>query len=353
MATLVDVSLGIETIERLLVDVYRVDVRKALDPLDPQDYLRIVKRCRDALRRAVQGAEAQALGKALRRLDVDWKRLTDAQRKRVAEAANESLRDVPARVLPQVNSVLRTRWIEVVQGAKRKLFEVNGAQLGVDLKAVDMRVLDYSLRAQSSYFKDEFDQRRDDFSAKARQIVEDGLKRGASRHELGAQLERAMTAASINRSRAYCDVVSSAMMGRARSYGSLAAYEDLEIERYIFEAVLDEVTTPICRFMHGRFFSVERALTLQREVSETGNPEDVKYKMPWVRTGRDDEGNQQLYFKDKEGKRVVIADVVQNAQGTQERGEYKQRLSDIELMAYGVMVPPLHGHCRSRIVADL
>lgn len=349
-----DGACGVQAIDYLLSKVYRVRIDKALNPLNPRDYLVLVKRFKDALRKVTGDAEKPAIASAMSKLNVDWARMTEAQRKRVAAAANDALRGVPTVIAPQVETLLKARWIEVVQGARTAIAAETRMAVTTNFLAVDKGILDYAVRAQNLYFKDEYNKRADAFGQKARDIVERGLREGVGRKALGAQIEQAMLAANINRSRAYCDLIASTFMNRSRTYGSLSAYDELQIETYTFEAVLDEVTTAVCRFNHGRRFPVKKPLDKMRSLADTKQPEEIKYALPWVHEGKDQDGNAILYYKDKAGERVVIADVLRSGVGVKDdQGSYKQRMSDAQLVAAGAILPPLHGNCRSRIVADL
>ena len=74
---------GIDAIDYLLREVYKIEVSKALNPLDDGDFLVISARLSEALRKAVAGEEGKALTAALNALDVKWTDLTTAGRGRV------------------------------------------------------------------------------------------------------------------------------------------------------------------------------------------------------------------------------------------------------------------------------
>ena len=117
------------------------------------------------------------------------------------------------------------------------------------------------------------------------------------------------------------------------------------------EAVLDEVTTDICRFLHGKIFAVSQGLK-QFETVEA-NPDDLGNLAPWVRSARDDEGRKTL-FVEQNGKRRPIAEVTRSGFGTADsQGEYGRTLSNEELSNLGISYPPFHGLCRSDLVAIL
>jgi hypothetical protein len=139
---------------------------------------------------------------------------------------------------------------------------------------------------------------------------------------------------------------------RGRTYTQLAAFDEADVERYRFEAVLDEVTSEVCRFMHGKVFSVERAMKRFREVERARDPERIQDLQPWVQVGADDDGNQVLFYE-RGDRRRVVAQVDEPAVGERDEvGDYSRQMSPDQLEAAGVTVPPLHGRCRSSIVVE-
>jgi hypothetical protein len=79
-----------------------------------------------------------------------------------------------------------------------------------------------------------------------------------------------------------------------------------------FNAVEDDKTSQICRDMDGKQWNAMDLLNLIDNIAIAG-PEQVKRLSPWVKPA------------DIEGK------------------------TDDELVAMGVCIPPLHGHCRSQL----
>ncbi len=77
------------------------------------------------------------------------------------------------------------------------------------------------------------------------------------------------------RSPAYWDVVAGSFVGRGRSFSQLSAYAEAAITSYRIVAVLDEVTTPTCRFLDGKTFSVSRGLELFDRVE--ANPDSIDW----------------------------------------------------------------------------
>ncbi len=112
----------------------------------------------------------------------------------------------------------------------------------------------------------------------------------------------------------YWRVVANANASRAFHYGMLKAAQFQGFTGYKFVAILDERTSDICRELDGRSWHLADAVNLMDSLAGSDDPDAAKTIMPWVK----------------------VEDV---------RG-----LSNDALRDKGVMVPPLHGNCRSTIV---
>ncbi len=342
---------GAEAAEDLIREVFRVDVAKVLDPLDPGDFLRIVYRLQKTLLGLTGPAEAVAMAAALDALDIDWTTASAEKAEAVMRAANKALAHTPDKVLPSIQKVLNASYSTITSGTIKKTAERFSLDVSSSLTVQDKKVAAHAAKSQGHYVRDEYGKRADAASKKARDIVAKGLKDGLGRVEIGGQLEAAMATMNANRSRAYYNMVSSVYAGRARQYGSLRSYDDAGFDLYTFEAVLDEVTTLQCRFMHGRSFKVKADLDRYKKVAAAKDPEDVRFIQPWLNVGKDASGNEVLYLKKPDGTRDELATVDEDARGElDEVGAFSSKLTDAQLQAKGCTCPPLHGNCRSTIV---
>lgn len=343
---------GIEAADELLRDVYRIDVTKALDPLDKRDFLVIVQRIARALHGVSREAEADALRHALDRLDVDWPNLAPAARTQVIRAARQALGGVAKQVLPRIDQVFEVEAKNVVERSRRSAIKQFGLHLSADTTKTDDRIAKFVRESQGNFIRDEYGRRQDAFSDRARDLVASGLEKGLGRDDLVEELTSDLATAAASRSQAYWETVAMSFANRGRTYTQLAAFDDADIQRYRFEAVLDEVTSEVCRFMHGRVFSVERAMERFRDVERARDPERIQDLQPWVQVGADDAGNQVLFYE-RGDRRRVVAQVDEPAVGERDEvGDYSRELSTDQLEAAGVTVPPLHGRCRSTIVVE-
>ena len=326
--------------ENIVKSVYNVDIHKAINPLSPKGFLVLVARLSAALQLATNETETKALQRSLNALDIDWVNVSDAERERAQRAAHKALGlAVPGNV-KRTGTILRatdTVLLPNVKTSTIKKFNIKG--IASSLTERDKRT-SKSLTTNTSFFvRDGYDNIHDKFSEKARGIVDDSLKKGLSSFEISVKLEKALPSAS--RKSGYWDMIAMTFSNRSRTYAMLNSFEEAGIESYRFEAVLDEATSKICQFMHGTVFSVPRNTRRIEQVVADDDPTIVKDLQPWMSQGRDEKGQQILYFN-KGGARTKVAEI---------RGDgFSNALSPAALDAVGVNMPPLHGHCRSTII---
>jgi SPP1 gp7 family putative phage head morphogenesis protein len=342
---------GADAAEDILRDVFRVE--KALDPLDADDFMSIVRRLSRAVRGVARPAEDAALRRALERLDVDWPNLAPQARDQVIRAAKQALSAVDEQVLPKVDEIFEVEAENVVGRTRRSTVRRLGLRIGADTTRSDERVAKFVRESQGNFVRDEYGRRREAFSDQAKDIVASGVERGLGRDDIVADLSSAMAREAFDQSRDYWEVVSMVFTNRARTYTQLGAFGESGIERYRFDAVLDEVTSEVCRFMHGKVFTVERAVDRFRDVERARDAEAIRDVQPFVQVGADRDGNQVLFYE-RGGRRRAVAQVDEPAVGARDEvGRYSRALSPVQLEAAGVTVPPIHGRCRSTIVAEV
>lgn len=175
-----------------------------------------------------------------------------------------------------------------------------------------------------------FDQRADEWLAKDTlfwvgqawdnklgQDIADGargaLEHGFGRRDLSAYLRDTLT--QFDRPDAYWDVVSSAAIVRGRSYGAVSGFQHAGVKELRFVAMGDERTSDVCLEMNGKVFPVSAAIRAAAAAMAAKTPDEMKDAHPWV----------------------TLSDV--------------QGLDPATLAAAGIILPPLHGNCRSRVVA--
>jgi SPP1 gp7 family putative phage head morphogenesis protein len=132
--------------------------------------------------------------------------------------------------------------------------------IGAEFNAIDRRVIDHVTSSQGNFVRDEYGRRIESLGEEARRIVAAGLEEGLGRDDIAHALEQAARATLIDRAPFYWETVAASFIAQGRSYAQMSSYAEAGIRQYRIEAVLDEQTTNICRYLHGKTFSVADAI---------------------------------------------------------------------------------------------
>ena len=336
--------------DEILSRYLRHDVAKAkLNPLDRRDFTAIVRRISGAVGTAAGDAQTKALRAALPRLDINWPALSNEQRDAAYRAIHEALGAGAPRIAEAVDVVLRGEAPGLAGDVRAAATDRYRLHIPSSLSLVDQHAVEHAATTQANFVRDGFGQRSEAYSERARGIVSSGLERGLGRDDIAADLADELETA-VGRGESYWQVVAGAFAGNARSYSLVSSFGDAGIKRLRYSAVLDAVTSDVCRFLDGRVFEVPAARKLLDSVATMDDPEDVVAARPWASLGKDADGNPYLYYRQGDS-RQVIAQVDRSGVGADDdKGEYSDAMSDDALAAAGVMVPPMHGSCRSTLV---
>lgn len=356
----VDCACGASAAAHILSVGLGVELRKAdPNPLDQATFDRIVAALANELSGEISGNEARAMTAALNKLNVRWDRMTGADIDRVIESARRSIAAIPSnKVIKPIKQRLRVEGDVVMRGSRKgeigRMKASIGAQINVDLTLGDQRVLDHMVDSQALFVRNEYGRRSVQFSRRARAIVSKQLADGVGTDQITDVLHRELR--SAGRTKPYWNVIAGVFVNRARTYGQLASYEEAGIQRFVFEAILDEVTTDQCATLHGRTFEVAAGLDRYRQVAESGDPESVIDLQPWIKVGRDpDTGAKIMFTQNRGGVRQFVGEIVQSRVGQLDStGKQRNVVSTAALQdVIGAFMPPLHARCRSTIVADV
>jgi hypothetical protein len=280
---------------------------------------------------------------------VDWPNISEARRTAVIAAARRSVVAAAPAAAARTGKILEVEFPKLITGTKAAMQQTTNLAAGVVLNQVDKKVIDAVLDGHGQNVLNRFGRRSLNLSEDAREIVASGLKRGLGREAIAAELAGKLTSAS--QSFNYWRTTANAMANRARSYGSISFMAEAGVQRYTVEAVLDKNTTVQCRFMHGKEFTVQGAQQNFLNTAATGN---VQTSQPWMQMGKDDQGNEVIYYKDDQGERQNVANVTSNASGkVNQTGSFSKTATNDQLQQAGIDTPPFHGNCRTTIIADV
>jgi hypothetical protein len=125
----------------------------------------------------------------------------------------------------------------------------------------------------------------------------------------------------------------------------VSAYAEAGLERYRILAVMDAHTTPLCRFLNGRTFSVRMALDRFDVIDRLEDPEEIKNALPWGREARDPKTGTIHIYVARGDTRTTVATYEPS-----EPTRIRAAVSDEALEGIWGF-PPYHGLCRSTTVA--
>lgn len=289
--------------------------------------------------------DARARAKALRDLKgVDWGNSTPKQRAAVIATATAAI-GISTAALGRLKRSLKTTSKKMLRTVYRDQSRALGIQ--VAFSNLDDKFSERLVTSSANFITDEYGRRRDDVTAQARKIVKDGLDKGLGNVAIASDLSRMVSAQTIGRSKAYWRVTANAFVQRTRSFGQLSSFSQAGIESYIIEAIMDERTTEICRYLDGKRMSTSTSLAQFEEVDSGG---DVKEVNPWVQQSGD------TLFVQPGSTKQAVARIDEPGFGTQSPGKYTPSPrydTDQKLNNLGLSFPPFHGLCRTTLVADI
>lgn len=327
------------------------------DPLTPTGFDAVVLGVLEAIKGEVAGVEADAMRAMLAGLEVDWAKLSAADRtKKVRNAAKYWLAIAERRTPPAVGKVLAAKGAGVAALTKAASAKTHKLRINPSFSLADQVAVDFLAQSQAHYIRDALGNRMEGLSGVARTVVASGLERGLDRYDIGRNLATALNHTAAARADSYWRVVASTFVARSRAWSVTSSFQEAGIGSFQLEAVLDEITTEACRHLHGRVFSTGAAMARYQEVAASPDPEAVKQLQPWVysaKTGEraaDGSDERALFYKHGD-QRIAIATVLQPGFGKKDAvGTYQPLMSGDALQKAGIMTPPFHGHCRTTLV---
>jgi len=340
------IAAGRRATERVLAGL-GVPVAKAMNLATATGFDQAVARLASLLRRRAEPREVEAVRAAVAELDVDWRRTTAEQRRRLIAAAMEAAGRRTALVPQQIRASLRSAGHDVIDATRSHARRAHGLAIGAEFSALDGRVVDHVVRSHGNFVRDAYGRRLDAFGQRARTVVAEGLAAGLGRDDIAANLARAARAELVERAPYYWETVASSFIGRGRSFGQLSSYAEAGIERYQVIAVLDERTTAFCRFVHLKTFSVGVGLDLFTEL-ERAEPEAIRQRTPWVRERTS--GDRHVLYVDHASGRRDLATVLRSVGARDDVGHFRALADDSALIDLGLTFPPFHGHCRTACI---
>jgi SPP1 gp7 family putative phage head morphogenesis protein len=143
---------------------------------------------------------------------------------------------------------------------------------------VDYRAMDWLEETNIYWIGKHYDSQVVDRLKKAGyQVIEDGL----ARDEAGKVLKELFTD-QFKKSNSYWEGLSNHIVTQSREFGAIEAYVKAEVTQYRIDAVLDDRTSDICRYLDGTIYEVSKAVEMRDRVMSAATPEaSIKIKK-WI-----------------------------------------------------------------------
>lgn len=346
-------SGAVDAADDILKKIYRVDVRKALDPLDHGDFEKICKHLADSFWKESFPLESSAYKKAIESLDVDWSGISADARHKVLDKAKSYL--VPDKVIPpKLDQTIEMNAKDIYVKSKSKTILKYDLKIPSSFNQRDDKAIDFIVKSQGHYIRNAAGDRAEGWAGVARGLVQEGLENGHGSAQIAEKLASVIGVdPSMKKSEGYWNMIAMVFANRARTTSQLLSYHEAGIQVYSWESVMDEATSVQCRFMHGRKFPVHLAVASIQAVEDAGDPESIEEITPFVQFGKDG-GDKAIYYGGRgKSPRTTIAYVEHNAVGQKDNpGKFSGHMGTGDLAAAGITCPPIHGRCRSTIIPD-
>lgn len=328
-------------------------IRKVLNPNLERDFMILVEREGRKLANKSAPILKEFYEEILGRLDANWVDLPASHREAMLNSTIRLLdrrfpeEAIQEELMPTVGRSSKSTIKKSAAGFEK----THGLGRVFTWTSDDDEMVEIIKSSSTNYVRTINGQVSDSVSRLSRDVVAQGLKEGLSNEEIAHSLHRQFGETIGRTNLNYWRTVSSSYTGRSRSYGHLSSLDRAGFQRFQIIAVLDEVTTPTCRFLHGKRFSVGRGLGILRSIGELKQPEDIIYTQPWFRVKRSPEGLHSISVPHKTRGLVTVATETRSGYGTvDDTGEWDAKVSDPQLANLSVSPPPFHGGCRSTSV---
>ena len=291
--------------------------------------------------------EDAAVADAMRRLDIDWRGVTGAAREKAITGAGSALALVAAAAVPIVSRILGAKAPTLIGDTKASMVRTHSLGIRSSLSLRDERIAQWVKDSNTLFVRDAYKNRDAVFSERARQVVASGLDKGLGRDEIARDLKAITDGTRAARSVAYWRDIAATFANRARSATQIGALSEAGFTRWRRQSMLDEASCGACRALHNMTWTVKDTERRITQAANLSDPEDVKRLTPFVHEGVDDEGKPALWFRNAEGGKQIVANIIQSAGNRwNATGTYDWKMTPDEIGAAGADLPPSHCKCR-------
>jgi len=274
-----------------------------------------------ALQAALEERDVERVRTAIiQQLQRTWSEETEQALQEALEALDgQAITDETiAQMQGQLRASLGPRFARLQSEMLTSAFEaanlIGKQQAGVDIEIAfgfeDRRAINAVTENSTFWIGNHYDR---DVQGRVRKVAEDLLEEGAGAFRTGRRFAEEF-GEEFNKSQNYWDLLGTVTTTRSRSFGQLQSLIDAGAEAVEIDAVIDHRTSDICEAADGIVIPIDAIRGQRDSLLEADDPTAWKEIAPWP--------------SDDEAKDWGTEDFIEN----------------------GVMIPPLHGHCRSGLV---
>lgn len=296
---------------------------------------------------AVESGLQKDLDVAFRLLNADWSKLSYDEQARVISSVGNLIDKRYAKAALRARKTMNKFGTLVAKTTRSKNKVLHNLNIDASLSSEDLRFVSTQANASSWYIKDKGGKLTTLFREDAQSILTVGAREGLDPKRVSDDLFNLYKGSVVGRPKSYFQLVAGASLVRSRSYSDIDSYYDAGVSTFIFRSVMDNRTSEQCRLLNGKEFSIKEQkarLGLLESVSSE-DPEQVKEITPWLTEKKI--GDERFLGYKKRDRFMKVARINRYGAGTKRSGQYEQLKTDEELAAAGVVVPPVHGNCRS------
>jgi hypothetical protein len=341
-----DVDFMVEIIAQLEDLKQLTELEKASnDPHTAVGYQKYIRALIQKWQTELGAVEGEYLDAYIDRLsEVDWSKKSDKYIQAEFDILANFIPPCVLKVLPKIQTIGSKTSIEIAIRTRETMIEAKGFDVEMDFNLKDTKAIKNLGSMGSKQMPMTFMK----LSAVAANTMKNqliaGLDEGLNYKVVVADVIKALPEKVSKVQKNYLEVTAQNVLARARSYGQLATYQDAGIKYIKASSVLDERTTPFCRFIDGQILSVEPMFQYYNQaVAQDADPREA---FPWVKEKTDKtSGVSSFSFQDSNGKNQTFAT------GTDGNYSYKKGWNSEKIQGFGVF-PPYHARCRTTTYYD-
>lgn len=315
------------------------------DVLDRGEFTRRLGALAASLQAILLVEERQAIREIVEILDVDWPQLNARQRGRVLRRAAVVLRNIPQgqgrRLLGRAEAAALLMERRARQAARQRV----GLAVQARPRPRDVMQAVRLAAPTPDFIEEEYERRSRAFAGSAAVVVTAALARGRDR--------TAITESVQSRARVFVDRpdylegVAGAVLNRSRTASLLRVYQEVGLRQYEVRSARDADVCDKCLWMDGTVIPIDQSVDLLDRVARSRRPSSIARVNPFLREGRDAEGQRIIYVPGTDGARLTLAVVERSGAGqADEFGRFDRAATATRLTRIGIGPPPYHPRCR-------